>query len=331
MITPGGNRYEVVLADKHYLRELVESITLEDSLDEIALRATIRLAATDDFQSIGISPGQEIRVSGIPFGGTGMVYLLHPGVVWDCSSSSRIQKHINVTIYDRTIFISRSEDEYLFPAGQTASQRLKKYAADWGIKLLSVPDTGVPLAKEVYRARSIYSMIQEDLRHTVSGGGDMYRPRMTPDGLELYKLGSNQEVWALETDQNVEEITQHRTLDGAVTRVKVLGNASGEGRSPVLAVETGETGKYGTLQRVLSDSSITDAGTARKKAREMLAGEDETVSITCLDINTVRAGDRLVLNGNEWLVTSVRHELGLPGRMFLELAPEEVVRRRYYG
>jgi hypothetical protein len=64
---------------------------------------------------------------------------------------------------------------------------------------------------------------------------------------------------------------------------------------------------------------------------EMLAGEDETVSITCLDINTVRAGDKLVLNGNEWLVTSVRHELGLPGRMFLELAPEEVVRRRFYG
>jgi len=331
VITPGQNSYEVVLADQYFLRDLVESITLEESLDEIAMRATVRLAVIPDLQQAGIAPGQQMRVSGIPFGGSGMVYLLHPGVVWDCSSSTRGQKLLTAVVYDTTIYLSKSEDEYLFPAGETASSRLSRYATDWDFKLFNMPDTGITLPKAVYRTRTIYSMIQEDLRETVKRGGEMYRPRMTPYGLELYKLGGNDPVWALETGQNVEDLSQRRTLDGAVTRVKVLGNAAEDERSPVLAVVTGEIEKYGTLQKVVSDSGLTDTGSAMSAGEKHLAGITETISVTCIDINTIRAGDRVQLDGYELLVTSVRHDLGQPGRMSLELAEDEVVRRRYYS
>ncbi|MFX4261042.1 XkdQ/YqbQ family protein [Pelotomaculum propionicicum] len=325
------NRYEVVLANQYFLRELVERITLEDSLDEIAYRASVRLVVTDDFQQIGIAPGQEIRVSGVPFGGSGMVYLLHPGMVWQCDSETRGQKHINVTVYDRTIYLAKSEDEYLFPAGQTSTQRLERYASDWGLELGQVADTGVALAKAVYRARPIYSMIMADLKETAVKGGDMYRPRMTPDGLGLVKLGSNETVWALEAERNVEEIRQRRSLEGAVTQVKVLGNAPVEERSPVLALVTGETDRYGTLQKVHSDPKLTDAGAARSAGEKKLCGMQETITVAGLDINTIRAGDKVKLNNIDLLVNSVRHELGAPGRMTLELAGEEYVRRRYYS
>lgn len=331
MINSGLNKYEVVLANQYFLRELLESVTLEDSLDEIAYRATVRLVVTPDFQQIGIAPGQEMRVSGIPFGGTGMVYLLHPGVVWQCDSVTRGQKHLTATVYDTTIYLAKSQDEYLLPAGQTATQRLQQYASDWGVSLGQVADTGITLAKAVYRARSIYSMIQADLRETVAKGGEMFRPRMTPDGLELMRLGSNETVWVLETGQNVEEIDQRRTLEGAVTQVKVLGNASEDQRSPVLALVTGETELYGTLQKVYSDTKITDAGAAQTAGEKLLCGMQETISITCLDINTIRAGDKVLLNGMDLLVTSVRHELDTPGKMNLELAEYDYVRRRYYS
>lgn len=328
MITPGLITYDVVLADKWSLREIVESITIEESLDEIAARATVVIAITPDFP--GIAPGQAMRVSGVPFGGGSMVVLLD-GVIWECDSVTRGQKHLTATVYDRSIYLARSEDEYLFPAGQTATQRLKRYAADWGITLGQVADTGVALAKAVYRAQPIYNMLLADLRETVNKGGGMFRPRMVGTTLNLVALGSNRTVWVLEADQSVEEINQRRSLEGAVTQVKVLGSAPEEGRSPVLALEKGETAKYGTLQRVIQDPKITTAAAAKQAAREMLAGIQETITVTALDINTIRAGDKVQLNGMDLLVTSVRHNLGSPGHMTLELAAESYIRRRYYA
>ncbi|SMB97935.1 hypothetical protein SAMN00808754_2036 [Thermanaeromonas toyohensis ToBE] len=354
MINPGLSRYEVVLDNKYFLRDLVESITLEESLDEIAYRATVRLVVTPDFP--GITPGQEIRVSGIPFGGTEMVYLLHPGVVWEVESESHGQKHITVTIYDKTIYLAKSEDEYILPAGQTASQRIERYAADWNIPLGNIADTGIPLVRAVYRAQSIYSMMMADLKETATKGGGLYRPRMTPYGLELVQLGSNETVWVLESGQNVESLVQRRTLEGTVTAVKVLGTAkkarteidtsgmtleeigrlygSEEDRedlpSPVLAIEYGENDKYGTLQKVIQDSKIETVAQAIEAARKALTGMQETLTVTAIDINTIRAGDKVSLDGWELLVTSVKHDLGSPGHMTLELASEDYVRRRYY-
>jgi len=329
MISPGNNKYEVVLDNKYYLREIVEDITLEESLDEIAYRATVKMAITPDFP--GIAPGQEARVSGIRFGETHMMPLLHPGVVWECNSETQGQKHLTATIYDKTIYIAKSEDEYLLPAGQTATQRLKQYAADWGITLSQIADTGVPLAKAVYRARPIWNMIMADLKETAKKGGEMYRARMTPSGLDLVKLGDNQTIWVLEMNQNIQSLGQNRTLEGSITQVKVMGNASEDARSPVLALVKGETEKYGTLQKVLADEKITNADQAKTEGERFLSGIQETFTVQGIDINTIRAGDKMQLNGGEVLVMSVRHKLGDPGEMTMELTWPDYIRRRCYA
>jgi len=327
-MNPDLSKYEFVLANKYYLRELLESVTLEESLDEVSYRASVKMAVTPDFP--GISPGQEARVSGIPMGGNSMVYLLHPGVVWECDSITRGQKHLTATVYDKTIYVAKSEDEYLFPAGQTATQRLQQYASDWGITLSQIQNTGTQLAKAVYRAQPIWSMIMSDLKETVAKGGDMYRPRMTPNGLEIFKLGSNQTVWLLELDQNVEEINQIRTLEGAVTKVKIIGNADNDQRSPVLAVVTGEVSKYGTLQKIITKGKDDSVSNATTNGKNMLCGVQETITVRGIDINTIRAGDMVKLNGMSLLAASVKHELGSPGHMVLVLAGSDYIRRRYY-
>jgi hypothetical protein len=356
MIHEGMNRYGVVLDNLYDLSELLAGVTLEESLDEIACRATVNLVLTSDWP--GAYPGQEIRISGVPFGGADMAYLLHPGVVWEEEFNYAGTDKLSITVYDRTIYLAKSEDEYLLPAGQTASQRLKKYAADWGIPVGNIPDTGVPLAKAVYRAQTLYSMVMSDLKETVKKGGKMYRPRMTPDGLELYELGSNPTVWVFELDRNVETITQRRTLEGAVTQVKVLGAERQERDistggmtpeemerryamdgdeklelpSPVLAIEKSETDRFGTLQKVFQDSEIQTVAQAREAARRMLSGVQETFTVSAIDVNTIRAGDKVELAGSglELLVMSVRHELGDPGHMTMELATPDYVQRRFY-
>lgn len=323
--------YEVILDNQYALGDLVENLTLEESLDEIAYRASVNMRLTADFP--GMRPGQEIRVSGVPFGGTSMVYLLHPGVVWECENVYGNSDKLSVTIYDSTIYLAKSEDEYLFPAGQTASQRLERYAADWGITLNNYVDTAEILRKNVYRSQPIYSMIMSDLKETARKGGALYRPRMTPNGLELFEIGSNEAVWALEPSGNIESLTQRRTLEGTVTKVKVLGNESDpESATEVLAVEEADTDQFGTLQKVVLDSTITTVSEAVKAAKGLLSGIQETFSVTSLDVNTIRAGDKVALigSGMELIVTSVRHELGQPGKMTLELASYDYVKRRYY-
>lgn len=326
----GSGKYEVVLANQYYLRELLESITLTDSLSSIAYKAIVKIPVTSGFP--GITNGQQCRVSGIPFGGTSMAYLLHPGVVWEIDSITQGQKHLTATIYDSTIYLEKSEDEYLFPDGQTASQRIKQYAADWGLSIdtSSFPDTGILLAKTGIGSSHrgyIYDMMMSDLKESVSKGGAMYRPRITANGLELFHISGNPTVWVLES---VESIEQNRTLEGAVTRVKVLGQETEGQRAPVLALVSGETAKYGTLQKILQDEKITSTAEAKTKGQAMLTGVQETFTVIGPDINTVRAGDKVVLNSLALIVTDISHELGTPGNMTAQLASVDYVRRKYY-
>lgn len=324
--------YEVVLDNKHYLRELIESISLKDSLEQIAYEATIQLKVPTE--GIQIMPGKPIRVSGVPYDGSNMVYLLHPGVVWDLSSNTKGSKHITIVAYDPTIYLTKSEDEYFFKAGSTASQRLKKYATDWKIKLGNIPAIETKLSKATHRAQPIYNMITQDLQETVKAGGEMYIPRMTPAGLELFKIGSNKTVWKLEA---VEDVTQVRTLEGAITRVKVIGNGSENGKSgvdspsPVLAIASSpEIPKLGTLQKIVQNEETKTTAAAKKLAQSMLTGVIETFTVRALDINTLRAGDLVHFNGLKLIVTSITHELGDPGHMSLELASKDFVKRRYF-
>jgi hypothetical protein len=171
------------------------------------------------------------------------------------------------------------------------------------------------------------SMIMEDLKETVDKGGAMYRTRMAPDGLELVEIGGNKVVWELET---IEEVTQNRTLEGAITQVKVIGpQESEEWVSETLVLMKKDTEKYGTLQKLIMDNKIETVDQAKKAAVKALLGMQETFSVTAMDINTLRAGDKVRMNGLELIITKLRHQLGDPGRMELELAAENKVRRDY--
>ncbi|WP_372339142.1 phage portal protein [Cohnella sp. WQ 127256] len=313
------------MANRHNISALIEDLSLEESLEEIAYCANMKLVVTSDLPII--TPGQEIRISGIPFGETRRVNLLNPGVVWECHSTNMGRKHLSITAYERTIYLVKSEDERLMPAGQTATQRIKQYAKEWGIPTGNIVDTGIKLSRNIKRSQTIMSMIMEDLKETVDKGGAMYRTRMSERGLELVEIGSNKVMWELES---IEEITQNRTLEGAITQVKVIGPQESEDWvAKTLIVLKKETEKYGTLQKLIMDNKIETVEQAKKAATKALLGLQETYSVTALDINTIRAGDRVRLNTMELIVTKVRHQLGFPGRMELELAAENKVRRDY--
>jgi hypothetical protein len=327
MITPGKNPYDVILAEQYSLRELIEEITIEESLDEVAARCSITLAVTPDLP--GIVPGMQMAVHGMPFNGSGSVLFLD-GIVWTKNPSRRGREQLSLTIYDRAIYLAKSEDEYLFDAGQTATGIIRTITGDWNIPSDTIAETGVTLAKQVFRSQTLYNMLARTLRETAAKGGNLYRLRMSAENLELVQIGANKTVWMLESGTNLQDVSCQQSLDGVVTQVKVLGNAEEEGRSPVMAVVKRDTEKYGTIQKVVQNAKITNAGEAHKAGQQQLAGVEETYTATAIDINTLRAGDRVSLDGTELIVTSIRHRLGSPGQMSLDLASLETVRRRYF-
>ncbi len=323
--------YKVIAKNQYDLTSLVETISLKDSLDQIAYQASIRLAVRSGAGLPALSPGMDIRISGVPFGRKELHPILHPGVIWEIESTNSGSKRLNMTVYDRMIYLEKSEDEYLLPKDQTASQRLKTYAKDWKINLGTIPDTKTKLGKAVYRSQTIFSMLFADLKETAKSGGPMFHPRMTSRGLELFELGSNSEV--LQLDRLI-DLTQLRTLEGAITKVKVLAaNETTSGKevpSKVLAVESKDTATLGTLQKHVNDDQIKTADAAKKYAKNMLTGIQQTFTVTAPDINTIRAGDAVILSGMNLIVMTVSHDLGNPGTMTLELATRDYVRRRYY-
>lgn len=321
--------YKVILQDQYDLSPLVEAINLRDSLEQVAYQGTVNLVVTPDMPPI--SPGMAIRISGIPYGKKDYVPLLHPAVVWEVETSNNGVKRMTLTLYDRTVYLDKSEDEYLFPAKQTATQRFKKYAADWNLKIAVLPDTEKQLGRSVYRTQSIYASMFADLRETAKAGGKLYHPRMISSGLELYELGTNKEVYILEA---ITDTTQSRTLEGAATKVKVLATAASEtGQevpSKVMAIEEKDIAKYGQLQAIIQDDEVKSPAAARQLARSKLRGTRETISLNAPDVNTIRAGDAVMLGSMKLLVISVSRELGNPGSMMLELGSYDDVKRRFY-
>lgn len=325
--------YRLILDDKYDLTALVEAMTLRDSLDQIAYQASVRLAVSAASQLPPLSPGMDIRISGHLYGQKQIAPLFHPAVLWEVESTNNGTKRLSLVLYDRTIYLDKSEDEYLFPKGQTAAQRLEKYAKDWNIKLAGeLPDTKKSLSKAVYRSQTLFAMIMNDLKETAKVGGSLYHPRMMPAGLQLFEIGSNERIYEL--DQLI-DATQLRTLEGAVTKVKIVtaSEKAGSGQevpSKVLATASRDTEQLGTLQKLIEDENTKTAEAAKKLAESHLSGIQQTFTVMLKDVNTIRAGDAVVLAGMKLIVTAVSRDLGEPGTMTLDLTGIEAVKRRYY-
>ncbi|MGY0692614.1 XkdQ/YqbQ family protein [Virgibacillus sp. FSP13] len=316
--------YELIVDRKYDISELNESVEVEESLDEVSVRVSATFLQTKDFPKL--DGGEDFSVFGKPYG-TSKVKQLFSGVVWEINDNKRGSNKITLQCYDRSIYMAKSEDEYLFPKGKTATQHIKQYANDWGIPTGKFANTYIALSKAVYRAQPIQRMMENDLKETSDKGGGLYIPRMNVNKLELIHFGNNKEVWILES---TEEIDRTRSLENIVTQVKVLGKEEESKRSLVLATVSKNTKKYGTIQKVLQDSKVKKKSDAEKAGKKMLSGISERIIVRALDINTIRVGDAVKLDDKEWFVVSVKRNLGPSGMMTLELGSLDYIRRKYY-
>lgn len=314
--------YSVILNNSIKLDNLKMAINLSESIDSIAYTADIKIVVP---ATLKVNEGDPIEIVKNKDPGKGTVF---KGVIWTKNTDKKTNKIGSLTCKERTIYIEESEDEYLFKEGTTATQRARQLCGDWGIPIGSFEDTGIPLSKAPPKIDTIYGMMLDDLKETAQKGGGLFKYRMQ-NKLDLIKIGSNKVVHDI--SNILENINQTGTLDGAVSKVKVLGKKEDGKKSPVIGIYTKDTNKLGTLQRVIQDEKVQDAGTAKSKAEAMFSKGQGSIQVTGIDIPDIRAGDKVKINGFYIYVTAVIHMLGEPGRMTVILESLEQIRGKYYA
>lgn len=312
---------EIILNGKYKLETIVSSMSFSESIDSIAYNLSISLVG----RGFTIYKGDRIIVKDIAFG-TNKEITIFNGVVWSVDKSHK-NKTVNLECKERTIYMEISEDEYLFSKG-TASSRLKKYCSDWGIPVGNIEDTKITLSEAIYRKSTILSMIQKDLKETAQKGGELFKLRMN-NSLDLIRIGSNSDVWILDTI--IEDINEKSSLDGAITRVKVLGkNENDKGNSPIIGTFSKNTEKYGTLQKIVQDENIKNHSQAKAFSDNLFSTGDESINVVCVqDINTLRAGDKISLNSKEYIIIDITHNKN--STMSLQLGTIDTIRRRFFN
>lgn len=319
----------IIAKDNYKISNLNEGVTLQESIDSIAYVATVKLFETEELQSIQFVKGNAIEIWDTSFNSTNDVRVFK-GIVWE-RERNRKEHYLSLDCKERTVYLENSEDEYLHAEGQTATQRITRYANDWNIPIGTFADTSVGLAKNIYRGGDkILDMIFKDLKETAQKGGKLYKVRMGEDKLDLVEIGVNSTVWKLES--LAEEIEEYSSLESAITQVKVLGTQSDESLSPVIGIYEKETTGYGTLRKIVQDDKVTNADEAKKMADSIFSTGEDYINISCaIDINTIRAGDKVSLDGVDLYVASITHTLGSSGKMELTIGSMDYIRGKFYA
>lgn len=323
---------ELILKNKFKIQGLSLSATLKDSLDSIAYSLDLDILKNYTLANdICLTKGDSIELYDYGFWSKENKSIFS-GVIWSVDSSDKTQR-ISLECRERTVYIEESEDELLLNEGETATQRATQICNDWGIPIGNFADTGIGLSKD-RRKTSLYSMMWNDLKETAQKGGKLYRYRMGTS-LDLVELGTNEVVYKL--DGIIDEPSRKNTLDGVVTQVKVLGeNKSKEENpelSPVIGIYQEKTDWYGTIQKIVQDSKVSDYASGEEKAKALFSTGEDIWTFKCVkDIPDVRSGDRVLLYDKYYYVIEIFHNLGDKDSMTIKAMEFiEDVRRKFYA
>jgi hypothetical protein len=225
--------------------------------------------------------------------GTGEV-LHNRYTVFRSKYADRGERQLELTAYDRLIYLLKSKGDAFYPAGTTAQAIVEDVAAEWEVPIAAIADgLDLALGKQVYRTKSVADMIRSALAEAWKLTGWRYHLQCGPDGIVIRKEGGNAPVYWLHEDQNVAEVIDERDIEDLVTRVRIIGSAPQGGRAPVYADVEGLT-EFGVLQEIVTQAA-NDSGDKAIRAAETILRERgkprQKRTVKSLGVPDLRRGD----------------------------------------
>lgn len=308
IIDQGGTRYDVtpVLVD----------LVLSEKDGEVAQKATITIANIQvdgkNFTSI-----VQVRCRVFVYADTGEKNgEIFRGFVWERPYRSDKEKLLTLVCYDNLIYFQKSEDYQYFSPGLSTSSICNTLCSKWGVKLKYNTDS-ITHPKLPLRGRLSEIFLEDLLGEVRKKKGTKSVMRSIEDVVCIDKFGSNSTVYQFTRREGGNSLfTQSSvSMDNMITKVIILGKEDKDERAPVSATVAGNTGTYGTLQKVLTASTGTSLADAKAEANELLKdyGKPERgFTLAAVDVPWIRKGDKINVKAGDMVgdfyVLSVTHD-----------------------
>lgn len=218
------------------------------------------------------------------------------GFVWtQYPIESESGKEITMKCYDHLIYLQESESSYYFSKGKQTSAVVAQICKNWGIAY-NYTYSSITHDKLVLRG-PIYDMFTNELLDKVKErNGSKYIIRSAKDVVYFMPIGTNTTIYTINWSNNAVQTRSEQTMDGVVTKIRILGKADSNDHQPYVATVTGNTSLYGTIQKLQDKDEDTSLENAKKEANTTIK-ENGTpkweYTVEAVDIPWIRKGDKV--------------------------------------
>ncbi len=219
---------------------------------------------------------------------------------------------LDVETTDEAQALRQTQEDYFFSPDTGSTAIIKKILEDHGIPY-EIKITDAKHEKKVFRGRYLADMLADVLKDLKEKLGETYFIRAKNGVIEIIPRGTNEQIWDFDIDSNL--VSVHDSFDSTdtVTKVKVVGKQTSEGKQHVDAVVEGRT-DLGTRQVIYNRNDKTTLEEAEKAAKKILDenGIKRKLNIDAPDLPFLRKGDRIRLRSSVgegyFFVKSIRHD-----------------------
>lgn len=293
-IVSGGTKYNVTPA--------IIEIDRSDSEKQIAQRVTLRLMNVQVNGSwlAGIfKPRDRVFLNANDGTKTEEVFR---GYLWSRTyESSTNDREIKLVCYDNLIYMQESDDSLYFSSGKSTKDVVSSICSKWGVKL-SYSYNSITHSKLPLRG-NLYDIFTADILDLVKKKtGKKYVVLSERDTMHVKPQGANTTIYHFLAGKNVIKTASGWTMEGVVTKVVIVGKANDDGKEPIEATYTGDTKKYGTLQRILTGSDSTSLAEAKEEAQYAIKENGAPkweYEVTAPDVPWIRKGDKVYVSAGD--------------------------------
>lgn len=256
---------------KYNITSAIEGLSFSDQKNQIAQRVNIQLHNQQEGDS---------RLSDlIPVGSRVFIYAndgskedeVFRGYVWTRSNKSSIDAHsLELKCYDNLIYLQESDESLYFGPQWKTAAIVQFICLKWWIKVQFDMALSINHGKLVLRGK-LADILTTDILESVKAKTGL-KPIIlgVKDELHVKQMGTNSTVYRFLAEKNTISTSSACTMDGMVTKVIIMAKADSDDRELQEATVTGNTSRYGTLQKIIDRDESMSLEDAKMEAYSII-------------------------------------------------------------
>lgn len=214
------------------------------------------------------------------------------------SSKNKRQAKITTTCYDQ-IFRLKSKQSYNF-SDMTAGGIVNLIAAEFGLAVGTVADTGYILPTKIYEEKALLDIITDNVQQTIIATGKVYNFYDAAGKLMLQEASNMGSKYIIGTASLATDYTYDTSIDDAYNYIKLVRPNKDTNQGDIIiefdpeAEESwGRIQYYEKVDEALNDAQIHEKA---KQLLEYYCQTKRTLKVTALGVPDIQAGSMVMMD-----------------------------------